>query len=105
MTDSVITVHPRSKEPTLAWNSMCKQQKVIKLNVTQPSTPAASSMLRFVCMSDTHSLTSRLQIDIPDGDVFLHAGDFTSCGSEEEVDEFNTFLGKFYLPACRSWEV
>ena len=44
-------------------------------------------------MSDTHSLTSHLQLDIPDGDVFVHAGDFTRCGNVQEVEEFNSWIG------------
>ena len=45
-------------------------------------------------MSDTHSLTSHLKQNIPHGDVFIHAGDFTRCGSVSEVREFNTWLNK-----------
>ena len=30
---------------------------------------------------------------IPDGDVLIHAGDFTRCGHLQEVKEFNTWLG------------
>lgn len=56
--------------------------------------------VRFVCMSDTHSLTPHIKFDIPDGDVFIHAGDFTRCGGEEEVVNFSNWIGeslKFYL--------
>ncbi len=53
--------------------------------------------VRFVCMSDTHSLTSHLKFDIPDGDVFIHAGDFTKCGGEEDVTAFNNWLSKPFL--------
>ena len=45
-------------------------------------------------MADTHSLTSHLKQDIPDGDVFIHAGDFTRCGSVSEVREFNNWISK-----------
>lgn len=45
-------------------------------------------------MSDTHSLTSKIQFDIPNGDVFIHAGDFTTCGRLDEILEFNDWLGK-----------
>lgn len=53
--------------------------------------------LRFVCMSDTHCLTSHLQFEIPYGDVFVHAGDFTRCGSASEVEEFNSWIGEIEL--------
>lgn len=56
--------------------------------------------LRFVCMSDTHSLTSHIQLDIPDGDVFIHAGDFTRCGSAVEVEEFNNWIGSVIYREC-----
>lgn len=45
-----------------------------------------------VCMSDTHSLQNGMRHDIPDGDIFIHAGDFTRCGGKEEIEEFNVFL-------------
>lgn len=44
-------------------------------------------------MSDTHSLTSHLKFDIPNGDVFIHAGDFTRCGGEDEVVNFSNWIG------------
>ena len=47
-------------------------------------------------MSDTHSCVEKGQLpfDIPDGDVFLHAGDFTDYGEVHKVKEFNEWLGK-----------
>lgn len=45
-------------------------------------------------MSDTHSLTPFIKFDIPEGDVFIHAGDFTKCGSLQEVIEFNNWIGE-----------
>ena len=48
--------------------------------------------LRIVCTSDTHNQIDRLPI--PDGDVFLHAGDFSMGGSPEEIVRFNSFLGR-----------
>uniref|UniRef100_A0A2P2HYZ2 Metallophosphoesterase MPPED2-like n=1 Tax=Hirondellea gigas TaxID=1518452 RepID=A0A2P2HYZ2_9CRUS len=91
--NTVVEVHPLSTNPTDAWNVLRQQQRVIKLNVMPPKAPAAPNMLRFVCMSDTHSLTSRLTVNVPHGDVFIHAGDFTRCGTMEEVKEFNSWLG------------
>ena len=52
------------------------------------------AQVRVVCMSDTHSLTSHLKFDIPDGDIFIHAGDFTRCGGEDEVTNFNSWIGE-----------
>lgn len=88
-----VDVHPTTQNPTAAWEQLKKTQRVFKLNVKSPTTPPDENMLRFVCMSDTHSLTSHLQLEIPEGDVFIHAGDFTRCGSAVEVEEFNSWIG------------
>eukprot|EP00898_Chlorokybus_atmophyticus_P005085 jgi/Chlat1/5578/Chrsp369S00850 len=48
---------------------------------------------RVVCISDTHGFQDRFD-EIPDGDVLLHAGDFTNMGKPEEVAKFNAFLGR-----------
>lgn len=50
--------------------------------------------VRIVCMSDTHSMTPHIKFDVPHGDIFIHAGDFTRCGRQEEVTEFNEWIGK-----------
>jgi len=44
-----------------------------------------SSSLRFVCISDTHNDHCRL--DIPKGDILLHAGDLTDFGTLEEMQK------------------
>eukprot|EP00092_Neocalanus_flemingeri_P105714 GFUD01135527.1.p1 GENE.GFUD01135527.1~~GFUD01135527.1.p1 ORF type:complete len:303 (+),score=76.45 GFUD01135527.1:73-981(+) len=49
--------------------------------------------VKIVCMSDTHSTLSEIQFDVPDGDIFIHAGDFTRYGLPSEVEQFNTWLG------------
>ena len=45
-------------------------------------------------MSDTHSLMSKYQLTIPDGDVFIHAGDFTGRGKIDQMRAFNSWLGE-----------
>ena len=42
--------------------------------------------MRIVCISDTHSL--HRQIDLPAGDLLIHAGDFSQMGEEGPVIEF-----------------
>lgn len=49
-----------------------------------------SSLLNFVCISDTHNKAHELKM--PKGDVLIHAGDFTLSGLPEEVAKFNDFL-------------
>ncbi|RLN80542.1 hypothetical protein BBO99_00004411 [Phytophthora kernoviae] len=48
--------------------------------------------MKVVCVSDTHGLHDQA-LDIPQGDVFIHAGDFTDTGERNEVLAFNQFLG------------
>jgi len=50
--------------------------------------------MRVVLVSDTHEKHGGLVV--PEGDVFVHAGDFTMIGEDARVDAFNTWLG--YLP-------
>ena len=47
--------------------------------------------LRVVCVSDTHNAHRDLQL--PAGDVLIHAGDFTQFGKEEHASDFNDWLG------------
>lgn len=89
-----ILVHSLTSNPTAAWKELSQFQKIIKLNVKIPSKPVDPNKLRFVCMSDTHSLTRNLSFDVPHGDVFIHAGDFTKCGQKDEVTLFNKWLSK-----------
>lgn len=55
-------------------------------------TPKPPGYTRFVCVSDTHSRTDSIQM--PYGDVFIHAGDFTELGLPSEVKKFNDWLGQ-----------
>lgn len=43
-------------------------------------------MIRIVCLSDTHCRLH--EIDVPDGDVLVHAGDFSKRGDAGEVRAF-----------------
>lgn len=94
MQNVTVEVHPNTDNPTEAWRDIAKKQKIIKVNVKLPSKPVDENKVRFVCMSDTHSLMHNIKYDIPDGDVFIHAGDFSKCGQKDEVDNFNKWLGK-----------
>jgi Icc-related predicted phosphoesterase len=46
--------------------------------------------LRLVCISDTHCQLN--QIELPEGDVLIHAGDATYEGTVSELTEFNDQL-------------
>lgn len=48
--------------------------------------------IRFVCVSDTHDQTERINFEVPEGDVLIHAGDFTQVGMAHEVNHFADWL-------------
>lgn len=82
-----------SSDPTGAWKKLKSSQNVSQVCLPDPASPPAHDMVRFVCMSDTHNQTHNLKHPVPDGDVFLHAGDFTFHGSSAEALRFNNWLG------------
>jgi len=47
--------------------------------------------VRVVCLSDTHRMHSR--VSVPDGDILIHSGDFTSNGSPVDIQSFSEWLG------------
>jgi Calcineurin-like phosphoesterase len=42
--------------------------------------------MKIVCISDTHS--RHFNLKIPDGDILIHAGDFTELGTTGEINRF-----------------
>jgi len=48
-----------------------------------------SKTTRIVCISDTHS---KYNFRIPDDDIFIHAGDFSSKGKQSEIEYFLIYL-------------
>lgn len=49
----------------------------------------SNAMTRIVCISDTHS---RYHFTLPDGNILVHAGDFSMTGEEKEVEKFLEYL-------------
>lgn len=47
--------------------------------------------MRLVCISDTHG--DHEGLDLPEGDVLIHAGDMTAHGRKSETQEFMKWLG------------
>eukprot|EP01127_Copromyxa_protea_P000036 TRINITY_DN10031_c0_g1_i2.p1 TRINITY_DN10031_c0_g1~~TRINITY_DN10031_c0_g1_i2.p1 ORF type:complete len:208 (-),score=23.22 TRINITY_DN10031_c0_g1_i2:129-752(-) len=47
--------------------------------------------LKVVCISDTHNCHRNLTI--PEGDILVHAGDWSYFGKEEHTIDFNDWLG------------
>lgn len=92
-----IDVHPLTNDPTAAWKEISQFQRVIKVTMKPPaSNEIPKNKVRVVSMSDTHSLTPFIKFPIQDGDIFIHAGDFTKCGKKDEVIEFNKWIGMYY---------
>jgi len=48
--------------------------------------------ITIVAISDTHG--HHRQLDMPKGDVLIHAGDYTLYGKREHADDFNAWLGE-----------
>ena len=47
-------------------------------------------MVKIVCISDTHN--QHKQVEIPECDILIHAGDFTGRGTEHEIQDFAQWL-------------
>lgn len=47
--------------------------------------------MRIVLISDTHELHD--QVQVPDGDLLIHAGDFTMHGEFDQIVRFNKWMG------------
>lgn len=60
--------------------------------VADPSNePCPPGHARFVCISDTHGQHGKIA-RVPDGDVLIHAGDFSSTGEFEQVQSLERWL-------------
>ncbi len=91
-----IKVHPLTNDPTKLYEKLSVLKKwkdnFKKLKPVTECTEKEEGHIRFVCISDTH--TKHNKVKLPEGDVLLHAGDFTFEGSEREIIEFCSFLEK-----------
>ena len=71
-----------------------KKYKITEIKGIDGSIPKESDKIRIVCISDTHNFTDHENFpNIPDGDILIHAGDFTNHGKSEELEKFNDWLG------------
>ena len=48
--------------------------------------------MKLVCISDTHG--DHQQVELPAGDVLIHAGDLTGHGSQDETRDFMNWFGQ-----------
>ena len=93
---SPVGVYEHTHDPTKAWEILSVKQTVKKVKLLPIGTPVYKDKVRFVCMSDTHNRMP-LRVDIPEGDVLLHAGDFSMVGRPKEVQLFNSWLGEYCI--------
>ena len=49
--------------------------------------------MRLILISDTHGLHYKMRHPIPEGDVLIHAGDFTDVGNLVDVRKFDAWVG------------
>lgn len=52
-----------------------------------------SKNFKCVVLSDTHCLHRK--VEVPDGDILIHSGDFTSVGRKKEIKDFNNWFSSF----------
>ena len=50
--------------------------------------------MRIVCISDTH-LQHNFKYPVPDGDLLIHAGDFTFNGTKREFEKVSEWFNAF----------
>jgi Icc-related predicted phosphoesterase len=56
--------------------------------------PVDVPALRLLCVSDTHDLHQDMPHDLPTADILVHAGDFTCQGRRDELQNFQSWIGR-----------
>ena len=51
--------------------------------------------MKIVCISDTHLAHLNSKLDVPSGDILIHAGDATKMGKIHEVSQFSEWFASF----------
>ena len=90
--------------PDLRWRDICKTETFLPAkHVVSPAEDRTRGRegrtrgeVRFVAISDTHGLHDKPVSSVkasllPEGDVLLHAGDFTNVGSAKDLANFAAF--------------
>ncbi|CAB3397617.1 unnamed protein product [Caenorhabditis bovis] len=73
------------------WESLKDSRVQIPIEKNEKweiNSPPDVPYLKVVCISDTHEQLGKVE-EIPDGDVLIHAGDFTNNGNRDELIKFN----------------
>ena len=66
-----------------------KNSKVVPVEINVKE-KRDDGVVRIVLISDTHN--KHKMLELPEGDILIHAGDFTNDGTEEEIREFDAWL-------------
>jgi len=70
-----------SQFPNEAWTKLKETIRVDEVPEGDLVTdPRPGGIVRVVCVSDTHLKTSEMVHPVPDGDILIHAGDFSRRG-------------------------
>ena len=73
------------------WNSLRTSENYSISNIEQfDESDDDDDDIKIVCISDTHG--RHADMDIPAGDVLVHAGDFTMFGLVSEIINFKQWL-------------
>ena len=67
-------------------------KEIAPKKLLRPTLSFARNYLRVVCLSDTHGANLD-GLDIPDGDILIHAGDFSQTGELEHAQKLNELFG------------
>eukprot|EP01117_Protostelium_nocturnum_P008202 TRINITY_DN2925_c0_g1_i1.p1 TRINITY_DN2925_c0_g1~~TRINITY_DN2925_c0_g1_i1.p1 ORF type:complete len:310 (-),score=79.25 TRINITY_DN2925_c0_g1_i1:28-957(-) len=90
-----ISIHA-NKGPVDPLVKASKEQEILKQLSKQSETRKfhgkRSKKLKFVCVSDTHN--QHFGLDIPNGDVLIHSGDFIGRGDLEEYENFAKWISQ-----------
>jgi hypothetical protein len=74
-------IEDSSQFPNEAWDKLKETIKVDDVPERDLVTdPRPDDVVRVVCVSDTHLKTSEMKYPVPDGDILIHAGDFSRRG-------------------------
>lgn len=77
--------------PQAAWDALKSRYAVRPADPERLKRPPTSGeTVRVVCISDTHDLHEK--IEVPDGDVLIHAGDMTGTGTPGAFMRFAAWL-------------
>ncbi|GMR36360.1 hypothetical protein PMAYCL1PPCAC_06555 [Pristionchus mayeri] len=86
-----IQPHQYTTDPTVAWEMLKAKRPVKRVIQMKRDTPVRAEAVRFVCLGCTHGEFPK---EVPQGDILVISGDFTTCGLPKEVKAFNTWLGQ-----------